>query len=47
MPAAIDLTNQRFGHRTVIRKTKERADGNIVWLARCDCGPSRKSRAPS
>ena len=33
-----DLTGQRFGHLTVLGKTKERFCGYVVWRCRCDCG---------
>lgn len=33
-----DLTGQRFGKLTVVRKTEERREGYVVWHCRCDCG---------
>lgn len=33
-----DLLGKRFGHMTVIEKTDERFNGNVVWLCKCDCG---------
>lgn len=38
MPRICDLTGQRFGSLTVIKKTKEKEDGYFVWLCICDCG---------
>lgn len=37
-----DLTGQRFGHLTVIEKTKERKHGCIIWRCKCDCGNETK-----
>lgn len=34
-----DLTGQRFGHLTVIKRSDRRQGSNsIQWLCRCDCG---------
>lgn len=33
-----DLTNQRFGYLTVIRRTEERRNRAVVWECKCDCG---------
>lgn len=33
-----DLTNQRFGHLTVLEKTDKRYAGYVVWKCKCDCG---------
>lgn len=38
MGAKIDLRGQRFGRLTVIRESKERLNGGVTWLCRCDCG---------
>lgn len=38
MGAKVDLTGQRFGRLTVIRESKERLNGGVTWLCRCDCG---------
>jgi hypothetical protein len=35
MPALIDLTGQRFGRLTVVKKAK---NGYVKWLCKCDCG---------
>jgi hypothetical protein len=39
MPAATDLTGQRFGRLTVIARSGSRG-GRASWLCRCDCGNS-------
>lgn len=33
-----DLTGQRFGHLTVLKRSERRLSGNIQWLCHCDCG---------
>lgn len=34
-----DLTGQKFGKLTVLKKTNKREDGGrIVWKCKCDCG---------
>lgn len=34
-----DIKGQRFGHLTVIRKSKKRnAKGQMYWVCKCDCG---------
>lgn len=38
MSAVKDLTGQRFGRLTVIRREGSDKRGNAVWLCRCDCG---------
>ena len=39
MGTFIDLTGQRFGHLTVIRKNNERSKyGKTYWTCQCDCG---------
>lgn len=39
MPAAVELSNQRFGRLLAIKQLSERtASGGLVWLCRCDCG---------
>ena len=35
---ALDLTGQRFGRLTAVRKTDERRGTSIVWECKCDCG---------
>lgn len=41
MSRLIDLTGQRFGRWTVIRKTDERQSKSVMWECRCDCGTVR------
>lgn len=39
-----DITGQKFGKLTVIRKTDERyIDGSVLYLCKCDCGKEIKS----
>lgn len=33
-----DITGQRFGKLTVIRRTDSAKNGNARWICRCDCG---------
>ena len=35
---AINLTNQKFGKLTVIKRTENAKDGHARWLCQCDCG---------
>lgn len=35
---AKDLTGKRFGFLTVLKPTKDRCGGAIVWECQCDCG---------
>lgn len=40
MPSAMDITGQKFGRLTVIRKTGVTRLGKTTWLCACDCaGP--------
>ena len=34
----IDLTGQKFGHLTVLKKDKSDKYGHMKWLCQCDCG---------
>ena len=34
----IDMTGQKFGHLTVIKKDKTDKRGEMKWLCQCDCG---------
>ena len=34
----IDLTGQKFGRLTVIKKTGNTKEGKTVWLCECECG---------
>jgi hypothetical protein len=36
-----DLTGQRFGRLTVLRRSDIRRNRNTYWLCRCDCGNER------
>jgi hypothetical protein len=39
MPPPIDLTGQRFGRLTVVRRARRNtADKGLRWVCRCDCG---------
>ena len=38
MGKKIDLTGQRFGRLTVLRKAVSRKGKQIRWLCQCDCG---------
>lgn len=40
MPAAVNITGQRFGRLVAIRPTNKRASGKVVWFCKCDCGKS-------
>ena len=33
-----DITGQRFGRLIVLKSTKQRKRGSIVWKCNCDCG---------
>lgn len=33
-----DLTDQRFGMLTALSEVKERRQGKVMWLCKCDCG---------
>lgn len=37
MSRLIDLTGQRFGMLTVLRRAESR-NGKVCWTCRCDCG---------
>ena len=38
MGKIIDLTNQKFNKLTVLEKTNERRNRQVVWKCQCDCG---------
>lgn len=42
MPAALQLTGQKFGSLTVIEKLGMNKSGNAVWLCSCECGGQRE-----
>lgn len=41
----VDLTGQRFGRLVVLKDSRERPLGKVVWLCACDCGNIRKVNA--
>lgn len=41
MPNLIDLTGQRFGRLTVVKKSDERSHGSVKWVCKCDCGNTK------
>ena len=43
MATKINLTNQRYGRLKVIRDSRKRTGGHIIWLCKCDCGKRVKS----
>ena len=47
MGRCIDLTGQKFGKLTVIKKEKSSADGDSKWLCECECGNSIIMRGAS
>lgn len=38
MSELIDITGQRFGKLTVIKRAESYRSRNAMWLCRCDCG---------
>ena len=38
MSKAKELTGQRFGNLTVIKRVESNKDGRAQWLCKCDCG---------
>ena len=38
MGRLIDLTGQRFGRLTVLRRSQKNIMGHAAWICRCDCG---------
>ena len=47
MGRCVDLTGQKFGKLTVIKKEKSSADGDSKWLCECECGNSIIMRGAS
>lgn len=47
MPKAIDLTGERFGRLTVIKKSDRDSSNKILWECKCDCGTITKARTNS
>ena len=33
-----DLTGQKFGHLTVLKRTEKRDNNRVIYLCQCDCG---------
>lgn len=42
MPAAKDLTDERFGKLTAIKPTGRSKKGDVLWLCKCDCGEYKR-----
>lgn len=38
MSALLDLTGQKFGKLTVIKRVKNRKNTHVCWLCKCECG---------
>ncbi|OZV12372.1 hypothetical protein CIW83_09765 [Tissierella sp. P1] len=38
MDRIIDLTGQKFGRLTILKKNRRNKWGQILWLCKCDCG---------
>lgn len=38
MPAFVDLTAQKFGSLTVLKRYGTSSEGGVTWLCACDCG---------
>jgi hypothetical protein len=38
MPAALELTGQRFGRWTVLERAGANNHGKVLWKCQCDCG---------
>src|SRR5437667_12407431 len=47
MPAAIDLTNQKFGRLTVVELTERNKHGQRLWRCECECGGKATVRVSS
>lgn len=41
MPRLKDLTGQRFGRLTVIKRDGTNKNGSATWLCKCDCGTEK------
>ncbi len=44
MPPLIDLTGQKFGRWTVLRRAGTASGGQTTWLTRGDCGTKKVVR---
>jgi hypothetical protein len=38
MPKALNLTGEKFGKLTVVKRTQNSQNGHSNWLCQCDCG---------
>ena len=47
MPNKLNLTGKIFGRLTFIKEVKQRKNGNVQWLCRCECGKMRRVRTDS
>lgn len=47
MPKFIDLTGEKFGKLTVIKRIKDKSNNHIMWLCKCDCGNTKVVRGSS
>lgn len=41
---ALDLTGQRFGRLTVLRRAEHKRGEKVIWVCRCDCGAEIEAR---
>ncbi len=41
MGKSIDLTGQKFGEWTVLKRSEKATSGNYKWLCRCSCGTEK------
>lgn len=47
MVKALDLTGQKFGKWTVVKRSKNDAQGKATWLCKCKCGTEKSVNASS
>src|SRR5262245_21112318 len=40
-PRVKDITGQRFGSLTVLKRAGTNTSGNALWLCRCDCDKNK------
>ena len=38
MPNKINLKGKKFGRLKVLKESKKRSNGNVMWSCQCDCG---------
>jgi len=41
-----DLTGQKFGRLTVLKESKKRKNGSVIWICQCECGNLKNVPAP-